>query len=290
MIQVGNFYVVSHTRAKCCTCFYMYSYVFCIPAISSKTFCSMPGGTLEGRTCITSFLLRPDVKQKKKCQVGDLLKPHWAVFLDPSLSSHVCFISGAPVGKLSANQENFTHLASSPKNEDLQIDELREEHSSLQGTLERKRLATREARHELNEAEHQSQKAATFLTQVSASFDPSIRKLRRACNKEMQSSQNKQSEANDIERLELYQQESTELRQALRDACNKLQGEANPKGDAKQVFWRQGIVELVGQVMMLLSSVKDLDTQINREEMTIEEALNEREPEIMEDLQSVAGW
>ena len=211
--------------------------------------------------------------------------------MDPSLySTHICCISGAPVSKLAAqNPENFTH-ASSAKNEDLQMDELREEHSLLQGTLERKRLATREARHELNETEHQSQKAATFLRQVSASFDPSIRKLRRACNKEMQSSQNKQSEASDIERLELYQQESTDLRQALRDACNKLHGEVNPKGDAKQVFWRQGIVELVGQVLLVLSSVKDLDTQISQEEMTIEEALNQQEPEILEDLQSVAGW
>eukprot|EP00435_Cladocopium_sp_Y103_P022730 s616_g5.t1 len=175
--------------------------------------------------------------------------------------------------------------------EALRFEQLRAERCSLEHDLEQKRFATKVAMTQLHEAEQQSQAAAAFLPQVSVALEPSIRKMQRACKKEMHALQTSEmdEQGQAVESLEC-QQEADNLRQALREVGESMQRQARQAEheDPKQGFWKQGVAELVGQVMLLLGSVNDLNLQLRCSEMAIEEALHRQPvPEILEELQSV---
>ena len=175
--------------------------------------------------------------------------------------------------------------------EALRFEQLRAERCSLEHDLEQQRFATKVAMTQLHEAEQRSQAAAVFLPQVSVSLEPSIRKMQSTCKKEMHAIQTSEMDEQGqvVESVEC-QQEADDLRQALREVAESMQRQARQAEheDPQQGFWKQGVAELVGQVMLLLGSVNDLNLQLRCAEMAIEEALHRHlVPEILEELQSV---
>ena len=166
--------------------------------------------------------------------------------------------------------------------EAVRCEQLRAERRSLEHELEQKRFFTKAAMNQMHEAEHQSQIASSFWPQVGVSLEPSIRKIQKACRKEMKAMQ---PEGHDANSLDL---EAEDLRQALQYVGESFQRHAAEAEDPKQGFWKRGVAELVGQALLLLGSIKDSTVQIRCQEMAIEEALHRKSvPEILEELQSV---